>query len=255
MLIAIDIGNSHTIISVYDGEEKKLFSRVRTDVAKTADEYGIIIASLFRMYDIEDGAIDGGILSSVVPSLAPVFKKAVKILTGITCLVVGPGVRTGLNIKLDDPGQLGGDLACVSVAAMHKYPLPSIVFDLGTATTITAVGRNGDFLGGSILPGIGISMQALSERTAQLPHIDLQREPKQVIGTNTIDCMVSGLLYGNAAMIDGMVQRYKEVLGDDLTVIATGGLSPNIVKYCKCGIILDEDLLIDGLRLIYQKNV
>lgn len=255
MLIAIDVGNTNTVISLFDGEEKKLHSRIGTDHLKTSDEYGIIIASIFRMYKTELSSVDGGIISSVVPSIVPVLSRAVKTLTGVECLVVGPGIKTGLNIKIDDPAQLGSDIACVSVSSLHKYPQPSMVFDMGTATTITAMDSNGNFIGGSILPGIGISMQALSERTAQLPHIDLLGQAKNLIGKNTVDCMVSGVMYGSAAMVDGMAERYREELGENLTVIATGGLAPNIVKYCKSDIILDEDLLIDGLRLIYQKNM
>lgn len=175
-------------------------------------------------------------------------------LCGVRALSVGPGLKTGLNIAIDNPAQLGSDLVCVSVAALEKYPGDSIVIDLGTATTISGVRGNGEFLGCSILPGVRIALEALTSRTAQLQQIDLTVEPRCVIGKNTIDSMTSGILYGNAAMVDGMVDRYRAQMGGNPTVIATGGLSTSIVRHCRNEIIADPDLLIDGLRILYDKN-
>ena len=168
--------------------------------------------------------------------------------------IVGPGVKTGLNIKIDNPAQLGADLVCVSVAALLKYPLPSIVFDLGTATTISALTKNGEMIGGSILTGVGTALNALAQGTAQLPQISLSGDVSP-IGSNTVDCMRSGAVIGNAAMIDGMILRYKEILGEDTTVIATGGLSTVITPHCREQIVVDENLLFDGLYAIYKKNI
>ena len=168
-------------------------------------------------------------------------------------LLVGPGIKTGLNIKIDNPAQTGADLVCVSVAAIKKYPLPSIVIDMGTATSITALDKDGNFLGGSIIPGVRISLDALTNRTAQLPQISLG-DNAEIIGKNTVDAMRSGVLLGQASMIDGMIKKYKKVLGDDMTVIATGGIAGRIVRHCEEEIIYDENLLLDGLRFLYEKN-
>ena len=167
---------------------------------------------------------------------------------------MGPGIKTGLHIAIDNPAQLGADLVCVSVAALEKYPLPSIVIDMGTATTISAMDRHGKMLGGSILPGVRISLEALTARTAQLPQIDLSAPPQSVIGANTIDCMKSGALYGTASMLDGMIDRYRAELGEDLTVIATGGLAKSITALCHNDMVLDENLVLEGLRILFQKN-
>ena len=167
---------------------------------------------------------------------------------------MGPGIKTGLHIAIDNPAQLGADLACVSVAALEKYPLPSIVIDMGTATTISAMDREGKMRGGSILPGVRISLEALTSRTAQLPQIELSSPPQSVIGANTIDSMKSGVLYGTASMLDGMIERYRAELGEDLTVIATGGLAKSITQLCRNYIILDENLVLEGLRILFQKN-
>ena len=254
MLLAIDIGNSNIILSVFDGEEKVSFARLRTDPLKTTEEYAVMIRELLSLGNVSHTHIDGCVISSVVPALQTTLRRAVHMLCGIRVITVGPGLKTGLNIAIDNPAQLGSDMVAVSVAALEKYPGESIVIDLGTATTISAVRAGGEFLGCSILPGVRISLEALTARTAQLPAIDLTVEPKAVIGKNTVDSMTSGILYGNAAMVDGMVDRYREVMGGDPTVIATGGLSSSIVRCCRNEIIHDPDLLIDGLRILYEKN-
>lgn len=254
MILTIDVGNTHTIIGVYDSDELVFTARISTDRQKTRDEYSIIIRSVLSLSDKVSGEIEGAIISSVVPQVSGLLVGAIQCLYNCKVFVVGPGVKTGLNIKIDNPAQLGADLVCVSVAALKKYPLPSIVFDLGTATTISALTENGDMIGGSILTGVNTALNALSQGTAQLPQISLDGEVS-TIGSNTIDSMRSGAVLGNASMIDGMISRYKKILGENTTVIATGGLSKVIVPHCNENIIIDETLLLDGLYAIYKKNI
>lgn len=256
MILTIDIGNSNITIGAYRAEEEqRLFlSRIGTDRKKMPDEYAIMLNSILRLYGYRAEDLDGAIISSVVPPLSASLKSAIRRLKDIRILTVGPGIKTGLNILLDNPAQLGADLVCVSVAALEKYSLPSIVLDMGTATTISALDRSGNFLGGAIIPGVRISLEALTARTAQLPQIELDSPPEQVIGSNTIDSMKSGVMYGTAGMIDGMIRRCRAQLGTDLTVIATGGLASSIIPLCENDIILDDHLLLDGLYLLYRKN-
>ncbi|MBQ1262756.1 MAG: type III pantothenate kinase [Oscillospiraceae bacterium] len=253
MILTIDVGNTHTIIGAFC-EGKLLFtSRISTDRHKTQDEYAVAIRSVLSLHGATD-SIDGAIISSVVPQVSSLLENAIKMLFSCRVFVVGPGVKTGLNIKIDNPAQLGADLVCVSVAAQNKYPLPSIVFDLGTATTISALTEKGEMIGGSILTGVGTALNALAQGTAQLPQISLSGEVS-VIGSNTVDCMRSGAIIGAAAMIDGMILRYKEILGENTTVIATGGLAGSIVPHCRESIVVDDNLLLDGLYSIYKKNI
>ena len=253
MILTIDVGNTHTIIGVYDKDELIFTARMSTDRQKTRDEYAVTIRSILSLSN-KVGEIEGAIISSVVPQVSGLLEGAIKRLYDCKVFIVGPGVKTGLNIKIDNPAQLGADLVCVSVAAQKKYPLPSIVFDLGTATTISALNKNGEMVGGSILTGVNTALNALAQGTAQLPQISLDGEV-DVIGSNTIDCMRSGAVLGNACMIDGMIERYKEILGEDTTVIATGGLSKVIAPHCREEIIIDETLLLDGLYTIFKKNI
>lgn len=254
MILTIDVGNTHTIIGVYDNDELIFTARMSTDRQKTRDEYAVSIRSILSLSDKVGGEVEGAIISSVVPQVSGLLDGAIKRLFDCKVFIVGPGVKTGLNIKIDNPAQLGADLVCVSVAAQKKYPLPSIVFDLGTATTISALNKNGEMVGGSILTGVNTALNALAQGTAQLPQISLEGEVG-VIGSNTIDCMRSGAVLGNACMIDGMIARYKEILGEDTTVIATGGLSKVIAPHCREEIIIDETLLLDGLYTIFKKNI
>ncbi len=254
MILTIDVGNTHTIIGIYDADELIFTSRISTDRHKTRDEYAVTLKSVLSLSDKVGGDIDGAIISSVVPQVSSLLQGAIETLFGCKTFIVGPGVKTGLNIKIDNPAQLGADLVCVSVAAQSKYPLPSIVIDLGTATTISALTKDGEMIGGSILTGVNTALNALAQGTAQLPQISLDGEVS-IIGSNTIDCMRSGAILGNACMIDGMIKRYKEVLGEDATVIATGGLSKVICAHCNEKIVLDENLLLDGLYTIYKKNI
>jgi type III pantothenate kinase len=254
MILTIDVGNTHTILGVFDNDNLIFTSRISTDRKKTRDEYAATLSMVLSLSNIRNSDIDGAIISSVVPPVSGYLESAVKMLYNCKVFVVGPGVKTGLNIKIDNPAQLGADLACVSVAAQIKYPLPSIVFDLGTATTISALTEKGEMIGGAILTGVNTALNALSQGTAQLPQISLDGNVP-TIGSNTVDCMRSGAILGNAAMIDGMILRYREILGENVTVIATGGLAKVIVPHCREEIIIDETLLLDGLYAIYKKNI
>ncbi len=254
MVLTIDVGNTHTILGVFDNDKLVFTARISTDRHKTRDEYAVAISSVLSLSNVSCSDIEGAIISSVVPQVSGYLEGAVKMLYTCKVFLVGPGVKTGLNIKIDNPAQLGADLVCVSVAALKKYPLPSIVFDLGTATTISAINKNGEMIGGSILTGVNTALNALASGTAQLPQISLDGEVA-AIGSNTVDCMRSGAVIGNASMIDGMILRYREILGENTTVIATGGLAKVITPHCREEIIIDETLLLDGLYTIYKKNI
>lgn len=255
MVFTVDIGNTNIVLAAYENDELKFVSRVATEAFKMEDQYAIEFADILRLYGYSPNQFDGAIISSVVPPLVPVLKSALKKLFKCKVLLVSAGIKTGLNIKIDDPATLGSDLVCGAVAALAKYPMPCIIFDLGTATTISALGRDGSFLGGSIFPGVKVSLKALSSSTAQLPHINTELSGNNIIGTNSIDSMKSGIIFGTASMIDGMIDRHKAVLGEDTTVIATGGLAPSIIPFCTREIILDESLLAEGLYRIYKKNI
>lgn len=253
MLLALDVGNTNICIGCIDGEKILFVGRLSTDRSKTADEYAISFNSIIRLHGYNPSLIDGSIISSVVPPINQALREAVIRLTGTTPLLVGPGVKSGLNILLDNPGQAGSDLVVDAVAAIAQYPKPLIVIDMGTATTLSVINERGDYLGGLIIPGVKISQDTLTGRTSQLPRIALEAPP-HVIGRNTIDCMKSGAIYGQAAMLDGLIERVEEELGQKTTVIATGGLAGCIVPHCKREIIYDNDLLLKGLRIIYEKN-
>ena len=254
MILAIDIGNTNIVVGCFDKDNVLFVERVSTDHTKTELEYAISLKNVLEIYGIKPADVEGGIISSVVPPLTNVLKaSAEKIITG-EVLVVGPGIKTGLNIVMDNPASVGSDLIVDAVAAINEYPVPLIFIDMGTATTISVVDEEKRYRGGMILPGIRVSMDSLTSRTAQLPRISMDA-PKKLIGRNTVDCMKSGMIYGNASCIDGMIRRIKKELGrDDVTVIATGGLSTVIIPHCEEEIIYDNELLLKGLRLIYEKN-
>ncbi|HIS78302.1 MAG TPA: type III pantothenate kinase [Candidatus Caccousia stercoris] len=255
MIIAIDIGNTNIVLGCLEPDTGRLLftARLSSDRVKTSDEYAALMRNMFILNQVERHDIEGSIISSVVPTLTVTMKDAIRQLCGQESLIVGAGLKTGLNIVMDNPAQLGSDLVTDAVAAAAEYPKPILIFDLGTATTLSVVDKRGNYVGGMIIPGIAISLEALSSHTSQLPHINLEG-PKRVIGTNTIDCMKSGIVYGNAAMIDGIIERVSQELGEKPTVVATGGLAPNITKYCKSDIICDSELILKGLRILYNKN-
>lgn len=254
MVFTVDVGNTNIVLGAFKNDKLIFSSRVATEASKMEDQYAIEFSDIIALYGCSPSDFDGAIISSVVPPLNHVLKAAIKKLFNCKVIVVGPGVKTGLNIKIDNPGMLGSDLVCAAVGAMIHHKAPLMIFDLGTATTISAIDRNGHFLGGSIIPGVRVSLNALSSSTAQLPHISTELEGNTVIGANTIDCMKSGIVLGTASMMDGMIDRYKEVLGEDTTVLATGGLAPSIAKHCRRDVIIDGDLLSDGLYFLYKKN-
>ena len=254
MIIALDTGNTNIVIGIATDEGKILFSaRVATDRQKTEHEYAVFFRNIVLMQGIDRHEIDGAIISSVVPELTDILKRAVRIFCGAEAMVVGPGLKTGLNIQIDNPKQLGSDLVVDAVAALAQYQPPLIILDLGTASTMSVLDKDGVYRGGVIIPGVRISLDALASRASQLQNISLEA-PGHVIGTNTIDCMKSGLIYGQASMFDGMIDRIQEELGQKATVIATGGLARPILSHSHHDITIDDDLLIKGLMLIYKKN-
>lgn len=255
MVLTVDVGNTNIVLGAYDENDTlKFTSRIATEASKMEDQYAIELADILRLYGYNASQFDGAIISSVVPPLSPTLKAAIKKLLKCKVLLVSAGIKTGLNIKIDDPAILGSDLVCAAVASLAKYPTPTIIFDMGTATTISALDRDGAFLGGSILPGVKVSLKALSSSTAQLPHINTEIAGNIVIGKNSIDAMKSGIILGTASMIDGMIDRYKEVLGEDAFVVATGGLASTIIPHCRREITVDDSLLSEGLYMIYKKN-
>ncbi len=254
MVFAIDAGNTNIVLGVYDDGKLVFTSRLSTQASDSEDEYAIAIKNIFELYSICPNEFEGAIISSVVPPLNATLKNALKKLLNCKVYVVSPGIKTGLNIKLDNPAILGADLVCGAVGALEKYSAPCIVFDLGTATTISAIDKNRCFLGGSIIPGVRISLNALSNSTAQLPQISLDDYNGDIIGKNTLASMQSGIILGTAGMLDAFIERYRTILGGNAVAIATGGLASSIVKYCSHDIICDANLLLDGLYYIYKMN-
>jgi type III pantothenate kinase len=253
MILAIDVGNSNIVIGYIQNDEIIQVARISTDTKKTEDEYAVILKQLTDFYQIDASEIEGAIISSVVPPVTSILKEAVRRLTNLTAIVVGSGIKTGLNIAIDNPAQLGSDLVADGVAAVAFYKTPVIVFDMGTATTISVIGHNASYLGGVIIPGLRLSLNALSSHASQLPAVPVEA-PKSCIGANTIECMKSGSIFGTASMVDGMIGRIEEELGESASVVATGGLASCIVPHCKRNIVYDENLLLRGLNIIYHKN-
>ena len=253
MVLTIDIGNTNITLGGYERDRLEFTSRLATDTRRTGDQYAIELDDILRLNGKSVDTVDGAVISSVVPAVGTAIKRAVEKLCGITPISIGPGVKTGLNIRIDNPAQLGADMVAGAVAAIAKYPLPCIVFDLGTATTISVIDDKGAFIGGAIAAGLGTTLNALATGTAQLPFIDLAA-PDKVIGTNTVDCMRSGLVVGAAAMLDGMAARMECELGCKATLVATGGRAGAVISHCEREIIIDDDLLLDGLYIVYKKN-
>ena len=247
MVLAIDICNTNVVIGGFQENQILFVERVSTNQNATSLELAISIKTILEIYQIQTTEIEGCIISSVVPSINHAVRKAVEKIAHCPVLLVGPGVKTGLQIAIDNPAQLGSDRVADAVAALHEYQPPIVIIDMGTATTLSVID-------GMIAPGVGISMNALTEKTAQLPKISLD-PPKRCIGSNTVECMKSGILYGAAGCIDGLLDRIEEELGETPTFLATGGLSEFIIPHCRHKIVLDNLLLLKGLQLIYQKNM
>ena len=253
MILAIDIGNTNIVVGCIDEEKIYFTERLSTVRTKTELEYAVDLKTVLDIYHIKRTDIEGCIISSVVPQITGIAKLAAEKILKKEVMVLGPGVKTGLNIVMDNPGQLGADLVADAVAGLASYPVPLVVIDMGTATTISVVNSKKQYIGGMIMPGVGISLDALTARASQLSGISIDA-PRHIIGKNTIEGMKSGVLYSNAAALDGIIDRIEEELGEKTTVIATGGLAKKIVPHCRKEIILDEELLLKGLMLIYRKN-
>ena len=254
MILAIDTGNSHIVLGVIhqDGSIGPTM-RMETNHTKTEYEYAADMKLILEMGGVDVRTLEGAIISSVVPPVTPILKSAVKILCGIDALVVGAGIRTGLDIGLDDPGTIGADLVATAVAAKNYYPLPAIIIDMGTATTITVVNEKGRYIGGCIMPGVSISLDALTHGTSMLPSIDLVL-PQKVIASNTADAIKTGIIFGACGQLDGVIDRFLPVLGEGTSLVATGGLAGLICPNCRHEIIYDPDLLLKGLHVIYERN-
>lgn len=253
MLLAIDIGNTNIVIGCIKDDEIVFKARIATDRTRTSDQYGVEIKNMLEAFGVSREEIDDCIIASVVPPVFNSVQTGVLKVIGKQPMVVGPGLKTGLNIHVDIPSQVGSDLIVAAVAALAEYPAPLVLIDLGTATTIEVIEPENVFIGGLIFPGVMVSLDSLSSHAAQLPGISLDK-PKCVVGKNTVDCMRSGMMYGTAAMLDGLIDRIAEELGHESTIIATGGLAQFVIPLCKHQIILEKELLLKGLNIIYKKN-
>lgn len=253
MILAIDMGNTNIVIGGIDNKQTYFTERITTNRVKTALEYAINIKSILEIHDIDKSQIEGAIMSSVVPPLNPTISSAVKKILGYHPKLVGSGMKTGMNILTDNPKSVGSDMIVDAVAAIRDYPCPLIIIDMGTATTLSVVDKKGNYIGGIIHPGLRVSLDSLTSRTAQLPSISLDI-PSKVIGKNTVDCMRSGIMYGSAGMIDGIIERMEAELGEPATVVATGGLSRFVVPLCRHKVHYDAELLLKGLLILYEKN-
>lgn len=254
MILTINIENTNTIIGCSENSEFIFVESISTNTSRTELEYAISLKNIFELHKLEISKVEGAIISSVVPPVTSIVKGAVKRILGKEAIVIGPGVKTGLNIMTDNPAQLGSDLVANAVAGIAKYEAPMMIVSMGTATTISVINEKKQYVGGMIIPGIQVSSESLTRETAQLPKIGLEK-PKRAIGTNTIECMKSGVIYGNAACIDGSIARIEKELGFSVaTIVATGEYIRHILPHCERKMCLDETLLLEGLKLIYEKN-
>lgn len=253
MILTVDVGNSNIVLGGIQDQNIIFEARLRTDATKTSDEYCIDLKMILEVHHLQADEIEGAIIASVVPQVLNSMQTALKKLTGKVPMVVGPGLKTGLNIAIENPSQAGADLVVGCVAALREHKAPMIIIDMGTATTMMVIDKNNAFIGGCIMPGVKISMDALTDRTALLPGLQLD-QPKKAIGRNTIDCMRSGLMLGSACTIDGMIERMEEELGYPTTVIATGGIAKFVLPMCRHEIIYDKDLIVKGLAALYREN-
>lgn len=253
MILTIDIGNTNVTLGGFCGDELMFVARTSTDTSATEDDYAYRILNMLSLHSVDRSKIKGAIAASVVPQLNVVIRRAVNLVLGVEPMMVEPGIKTGISIRCDTPSSVGADLISASVAAHFIYGGSALIVDVGTATKMTVVDKNGAFTGTSIIPGIMMGLFALSNETAQLPKISLE-SPGSIIAKNTVDCMKSGVVYGNACMIDGMIDRIKEEVGEDLSVYITGGNAALVLPYCKQKMIFDEHLVLKGLNIIYKRN-
>jgi type III pantothenate kinase len=255
VLLAVNVGNTNTVLGVFRGAELKWQWRMSTDPERTADELAVVFGGFLEQQELSfTRQITGVVISSVVPTSTRALREMTERYFGFPPVVVEPGTRTGISILTDNPREVGADRIVNAVAAHHRYGGPCIVVDFGTATTFDVVSAKGEFLGGAIAPGVQVSNVALSTATARLPQVELL-SPKSVVGRNTVDAIQSGLLYGTAAEVDGMIERFRAELGVRAKVVATGGLAPVIVPHCRSIDEHDEWLTLEGLRLVFEKNV
>lgn len=255
MLMTADIGNTNITIGIFDGDILAYGARLHTDRKKTADEYAVDLYAMSRLNHFLADDIDGAIISSVVPETTGAFVRAVKLFCNVDAMVLGPGLKSGLNIRIDNPAQLGADLVAGAVAAIQQYELPCVVIDLGTATKISVIDERGCYCGCTISPGVRISLQALSDSASQLPAISFDVEDCPAFGKNTIASMQAGIVLGTASMLDGMCDHIEDALGQKLkSVVVTGGHAAGIIKHCTREHSYAPNLLLDGLRYIYNKN-
>ncbi|MBQ3491495.1 MAG: type III pantothenate kinase [Oscillospiraceae bacterium] len=253
MILTVDIGNSNIVLGGVKDDAIVFEARLRTEVTKTSDQYCVDLKILLDVHNVCVEDIEGCIIASVVPQVLNSFQTAIKKLIGKNSLVVGPGIKTGLDIRLENPGQTGADLVAADVAALREHKPPLIVIDMGTATTMAVLDPNGAHIGGCIIPGVKLSMDALTEKTALLPGLQLD-QPRRAVGRNTVDAMRSGIMIGAACMLDGMVERMEAELGYKTTVVITGGIAKFIAPLCKTPMIYDKDLIIKGLAALYRDN-
>lgn len=253
MILALDVGNTNIVMGCIDENKIHFQGRFSTDKQKTELEYAVMFKNILELNGIEREKIDGAVISSVVPPLVNILKRAIMMITESEPLIINDKTIIDMPINMDNRKQLGNDLVVDAVAALAEHEPPIIIFDLGTATTISVIDKDGVYIGGVIIPGIKVSQTALSSGTSQLPYISLDA-PEHVIGKNTIDCMKSGAIFATACMMDGMIERIEEELGTRATVVATGGLAKTVVPYCRRDIIFDDDLLLKGMWIIYKKN-
>ena len=255
MVLTVEICNSEIILSLYRNRERVQTFHLSSELHRTDCEYAVLIHQLFGMKGIREQELEGAVIASVVPPLTVTVKNALSFLCPeLKIYIVGPGLKTGLNIKIENPADLGADLAAAAVGTLSKYPVPALIICLGTATKMLVLNDKKQFIGGTILPGVLLSLKGLTGKTAQLPTVSLTGSVK-LISSNTQESVRSGVILGHAAMIDGMIERYRGQMGDFTTVVACGRASPDIIPYCTQNITLDPYLLHDGLLAIYEKNV
>ena len=253
MLLAIDIGNTNLVIGCFRNDKLVFKARIATDRTRTSDQYGVEIKTMLEAYGCRTKEIDDCIISSVVPPVFNAVRSGVYKIIGKQPMVVGHGLKTGLDIRMDNPSQVGSDRIVIAVSALSRRKAPLILIDMGTATTVEVIEPKNRYLGGVIMPGPRISLDALTSHAAQLPGINFDR-PGKIISKNTVDAMRSGIMYGAAAMLDGVIDRMEEELGHSSTIVATGGMAPYIIPLCKHEIALERDLLLRGLNVIYRMN-